>query len=372
MSADALRRLASHPAARQQTSCRPPRHSIRRLPIARGNRSCACSKPISARTCSAAASAATCARTPTPMPRPPICGTRSAPRAASTSAPFLRRWTEQAGFPLISVEASCDASGNATCGCRRSVSCYPAARAERRRTGACRCRSVRAAIAPQHVLLQRDGQSINAGRCGDTLSVNADAIGYYRSRYDAATLELDTRGFGQQPVGDQIALLDDQWALARAGAAAAGGIPAPGRRHARLARPARLAAGRPAHSRPSSSTSAARPGTTPLPTTQYRSCGRCSSSSAGIHSPRKAPDLRQLRRTLSPIWASWGDRPVIEEARRRFHGLRVRPARDCSRRAGGGAGNRGAIRRSSHLRAIACALPGRRATRLRSAATSTP
>jgi aminopeptidase N len=49
------------------------------------------------------------------------------------------------------------------------------------------------------------------------LSVNADAIGYYRTQYDVATLANNAREFAQLPMADRIALLDDQWALVQAG-----------------------------------------------------------------------------------------------------------------------------------------------------------
>jgi aminopeptidase N len=125
-------------------------------------------------------------------------------------------WTSQPGFPLVSVNASCDAAG------KRTVTL-----SQRRflldgkdslalhwniplqvRVGA---------GAAQAVLMSRDGQTIAAGNCGDTLSVNAGAVGYYRVDYDAATLAANTAHLGQMNDGDRIALLDDQWALAEAG-----------------------------------------------------------------------------------------------------------------------------------------------------------
>ena len=64
-----------------------------------------------------------------------------------------------------------------------------------------------------------DGQSVGAGRCADPLAVNAGALGFYRVAYDAATLARNTAAFASLPNGDRIALLDDQWALVRAGKA---------------------------------------------------------------------------------------------------------------------------------------------------------
>jgi aminopeptidase N len=69
------------------------------------------------------------------------------------------------------------------------------------------------------VLLTGARQQIEAGTCQDTLTVNADAIGYFRVAYDPATLARNTARFTTLTDGDRIAMLDDQWALAQAGAA---------------------------------------------------------------------------------------------------------------------------------------------------------
>ena len=49
------------------------------------------------------------------------------------------------------------------------------------------------------------------------MSLNADAIGFYRVSYDQSTLETNTREFDRLPSGDRIALLDDLWALVQSG-----------------------------------------------------------------------------------------------------------------------------------------------------------
>ena len=126
-------------------------------------------------------------------------------------------WTEQAGFPLVSVAASCDAGGMRTIslsqmrfllrGTEPNASHWQIP---------LRVRSGSTGM-PQTVLLSHDGQTVSAGRCDDALSVNADAIGFYRSKYDAVTLETNTKHFGSLTDGDRIALLDDQWALVESG-----------------------------------------------------------------------------------------------------------------------------------------------------------
>ena len=71
--------------------------------------------------------------------------------------------------------------------------------------------------APRTVLLDTQEQKIAAGSCDEALSVNADAVGYYRVQYDADTLAANTRAFPGAVDGDRIALLDDQWASVGSG-----------------------------------------------------------------------------------------------------------------------------------------------------------
>ena len=55
---------------------------------------------------------------------------------------------------------------------------------------------VGATAPPQAVLLTHDGQTPRSRPCEEPLSVNADAIGFYRASYEPATLAANTRGFG--------------------------------------------------------------------------------------------------------------------------------------------------------------------------------
>jgi aminopeptidase N len=71
--------------------------------------------------------------------------------------------------------------------------------------------------APNALLLTRQDQTAQAGRCDEPLSANAGALGFYRTRYDAATLAINTKNFGRLKDSDRIALLDDQWALVESG-----------------------------------------------------------------------------------------------------------------------------------------------------------
>jgi aminopeptidase N len=126
-------------------------------------------------------------------------------------------WTEQAGFPLVSIAASCDAAGARTLelsqrrfllqGVDQQHASWKIPLQMRSGSDA----------SPQPLLLTQQGQSARAGRCDEPLSANAGALGFYRTRYDAATLAVNTKNFGRLPDADRIALLDDQWALVEAG-----------------------------------------------------------------------------------------------------------------------------------------------------------
>jgi aminopeptidase N len=127
-------------------------------------------------------------------------------------------WTTQPGFPLVSVAASCGADGKRTIALTQQRFLLQGLG-----TGKGDWQvplQVRSGSGPaKPVLLTGAKQQIEAGTCRDSLTVNADAIGYFRVAYDPATLALNTRKFTTLTDGDRIAMLDDQWALAQAGAA---------------------------------------------------------------------------------------------------------------------------------------------------------
>jgi aminopeptidase N len=127
-------------------------------------------------------------------------------------------WTTQPGFPLVSVAATCGADGKRSVtltqqrfllqGLGTGKGSWQVPLQVRSGSGSAKS-----------VLLTNDKQKIEAGSCSDTLTVNANAVGYFRVAYDEATLAQNTRNFTKMTDGDRIAMLDDQWALAEAGAA---------------------------------------------------------------------------------------------------------------------------------------------------------
>jgi aminopeptidase N len=226
-------------------------------------------------------------------------------------------WIEQPGFPVVSVAAECDAAGNRTITLSQS-------RFLLRGTdpGALRWKipvRIRAGVdgAPQAVLLVRDGQSAPAGRCGDALSLNPDAIGYYRTRFDAPSFGANAKSFSQLHDGDKIALLDDEWALVESGTEQLGNYLA-------LA----ASAGVELDARIWDEIAAA------LSTLEYDERGTAGHAAFAAYArsiiqpiasrlqwdarPGETPDVQELRRTLIGKLGAWDDPSVIDEARRRF------------------------------------------------------
>ncbi len=131
-------------------------------------------------------------------------------------------WTTQPGFPVISARAVCDAAGNRTIAlAQKRFLLTGDDPAHERWSVPMNIRSGPGGVT-QTVLFTTDGQTFPAGRCGQTLSINAGGLGYYRASYDDATFGVDERNFAAIPDPDKIAMLDDQWALAQANQAPLG------------------------------------------------------------------------------------------------------------------------------------------------------
>lgn len=230
---------------------------------------------------------------------------------------ILAGWTEQAGYPLVTAAVSCDAAGARTLrlsqrrfllvGTDPTASHWSIPLELRSGTNA----------EPRALLLTQDGQMVPAGRCGEPLSLNADAIGYYRVSYDAATFEANTRAFDQLADADRIALLDDEWALV-----GSGGEPLSDYLALIAAMGEDL------------DTRAWQQITGALETIEYDARGSPGHDAVAAYArsvaapvfarlgwsskPGETPDVQQLRRTLIADLGAWGNTAVIDEARRRF------------------------------------------------------
>jgi aminopeptidase N len=226
-------------------------------------------------------------------------------------------WTEQPGFPLVTVQARCDASGARSLRLSQARFLLSGTAIQGARwTVPLQVRSGARGTA-QSLLLTQEGQSVPAGRCDEALSLNADAVGYYRVQYDPVTLALDTKQFGRLSDGDRIALLDDQWALVESGASALASY---------LALVAAM--GTDLVPRAWEQISSA------LETIEYAERGMSgheafTNYARSILRPEfdrlgwnarsgETADVQQLRRGLIGDLGTWGDQGVIDEARRRF------------------------------------------------------
>jgi aminopeptidase N len=231
-------------------------------------------------------------------------------------------WTEQPGFPLVTVAASCDSAGKRTISLtqRRFLlpgRSGPAPDSQRSRWRVpLQIRSGSAASA-QAVLLTEDGQTVSAGTCQEPLSINAGAVSFFRTQYDPATLAVDTAAFGTLPDADRIVLLDDQWALVDAGKAPLGtylalasgmGSNLDARAWEQIAGSLRVIEhgerGSPGHDAFAA---------------YARSVLKPAADQLGWDARAgETPAVQSLRRTVIGELGSWGDAATLAEARRRF------------------------------------------------------
>jgi aminopeptidase N len=230
-------------------------------------------------------------------------------------------WTGQAGFPLVEVAARCDAAGARSLTLTQRRFLLRGVDNEHQhwriplqiRSGS--------DAPPLAWLFSGAQQTTEAGRCNEPLSVDAGALGFYRTRYDAATLALNTKNFPRLPDPDRIALLDDQWALVESGVdplptylalAASMGPDLDSRAWTQIAEALRTIefAERGSTGHESFSTYA-------------RSLLRPVFDRLGWESrPGETPDVRQLRLTVIRDLGSFGDQAIIGEARKRFAAFR--------------------------------------------------
>ena len=229
-------------------------------------------------------------------------------------------WTEEPGFPLVSVTAQCDAQGNRTISLSQQRFLEHAAAAGSATASHWRVPLVvRSGVGGEthSVLLTGDKQTAPAGHCQEPLTVDAGAVGYFRVKYDATTLATNTRNFEGLPDGDRIALLDDQWAIVESGAA-------PLASYLGLAQ----AMGKNTDARAWEQITAA------LSVVEYDERGTPGHDAFAAYArsvvrplfdrlgwdskPDELPTLQALRRSVIKNLGAWGDPAVIAEAQRRF------------------------------------------------------
>jgi aminopeptidase N len=126
-------------------------------------------------------------------------------------------WINQPGFPIVAVNASCDASGARTIKLSQQRFLLQGGDPAHQQWNIPLRVRIGADGTAQSLLFTKDGQTAAAGRCDQALSINANADGFFRTAYDAATLRTNAQQFRSLPPGDRIALLDDQWAQVESG-----------------------------------------------------------------------------------------------------------------------------------------------------------
>ena len=133
---------------------------------------------------------------------------------------LAKAWTEQPGYPLVSVAAACDAGGNRTVSLAQKRFLIDGTTDAKNLVWTIPVALASGSAAPSYVLMTQPAQGgIPAGRCDEALRVNAGGIGYYRVAYDDATFAANRKGFAAIPDESKIAMLHDQWALVRVGRA---------------------------------------------------------------------------------------------------------------------------------------------------------
>jgi aminopeptidase N len=132
-------------------------------------------------------------------------------------AEIAENWISKPGYPLISVGSTCDSSGNRTLSLTQKR--FLNAGADALNT----VWQVPIAIGTgingpaQYTLLTSASGTAPGGRCDEPVRVDAGDGGYYRVAYDAQLSAINSKAFPKYAPLDQIAMLDDTWALAGAG-----------------------------------------------------------------------------------------------------------------------------------------------------------
>ncbi|HEU5294539.1 MAG TPA: ERAP1-like C-terminal domain-containing protein, partial [Burkholderiaceae bacterium] len=131
-------------------------------------------------------------------------------------ASMAASWTNQPGFPLVSVQSRCDGGVTRVALSQRRFRA-PASAASSSATWQIPVRLARGAQAATVLLSGASATATLAGCSDEPVRANAGGIGYYRTAYDAqARAALQVR-FVRLPPADRVLLLADVLALAQAG-----------------------------------------------------------------------------------------------------------------------------------------------------------
>ena len=126
-------------------------------------------------------------------------------------------WMTQPGYPVVNVNVQCDDAGKRTVMLSQKRFLMDGIDQKHERWNI--PLEMRSGTGPIERLVLRNDQTIAGGRCDDPFIANAGGVGFYRVAYDPKTLATNSAAFSSFSDADKIAMLDDQWAFARAGTA---------------------------------------------------------------------------------------------------------------------------------------------------------
>jgi aminopeptidase N len=141
-------------------------------------------------------------------------------RAGANVQAFATTWTQQAGFPLINAELRCDDKTKQQM-LRLSQSRFELKRGyvpSQQWNVALLVKNVTQSSAAEPAFLSSVAQSMEAGRCGDAIVVDAGAGGYFRVRYNDVASKALAANVSKISTDDRVRMLTDAWALSEVGA----------------------------------------------------------------------------------------------------------------------------------------------------------
>ncbi len=127
-------------------------------------------------------------------------------------------WTEQPGFPLVSVSANC-AAGTQNLSVRQERFTLNFTETNRPlwQIPITAGPLIMSALEPSKFMLGAAEAVFPAGTCESTWKANIGNIGYFRVLYDPGSFTRIEKAFPSLPLDEQLNLLSDTWALAEAG-----------------------------------------------------------------------------------------------------------------------------------------------------------
>jgi aminopeptidase N len=126
-------------------------------------------------------------------------------------------YTGQAGMPLITVDERCDRDERVVALRQERFTIHYPDAPEARWQVPIDWAAPEAATPAGTYLLERQSAEVRAGACANPLKLNVSGVGYYRIKYDRATLAYLSNSIERMPPADRVLLLDNQWALLQAG-----------------------------------------------------------------------------------------------------------------------------------------------------------